>query len=742
MADKKIFTNTYITNSGRHNYLRIDHLEDPLFTSFTFDIDYITSPLFYTIKDYTYPKELGLSEKIEIALKEMYGKNMGGKDEGYDILPTLSAFFLGGDKLGYGLQQNVYMDMPLYGATEYIYMVDKRNGDGSQNDVRYDSSKFVEGGGNPNAYNSYKIGDTVKGVVSESDREWERQKIEQLIAQSGDCEEIMKSCEEQHNKNKEAMETALKTCMDVKVTVEGVEGEKNEADLLKGIKEYKEFANDFEQFKRTIINWANGEIAGIQSKIMSHYNQNECVRKIMSYDDATEKKSELESRFGSYYKKDHIWDGEKSFLKKCLDDKNIFETRTHDVESYYKADDGKSFALETKGSDGKTTIRESKILEKYEKELGYFDLLNEDGTLKGKVCLRLDREAPDWAWNMPDVLGNFVDISIDAIKHAVLYTMQTDCNMDSFENFESDRIKENEKMLDNYESALENLRYDLYGMVNGETGDSSNYEDVSPYGIYMAAKEKYENDDYSQAEKLKEMSDMYISGDDLDYDGSDSDYDGSDYISSGGEQSESNNIATTMSTNNSEEQNKPLVTPQTVLDMLGFISGMRKMTTEYPYIMQSITGLDKAYETHYGIKDPYMGSGDNKIVISCLESIDLRVSSMFNRYFNAIYDRQYRRERVPINMRRFNCTVYVHDVRNFVSKYRKEYTNRILELTDMYYSVIEFRFYDCEIVSEETGNIFNSVSNESPSEMQKTNFTFTYGNCVVNFVPQSEVASR
>jgi hypothetical protein len=314
--------------------------------------------------------------------------------------------------------------------------------------------------------------------------------------------------------------------------------------------------------------------------------------------------------------------------------------------------------------------------------------------------------------------------------------------MDSFENFESDRIKENEKMLDNYESALENLRYDLYGMVNGETGDSSNYEDVSPYGIYMAAKEKYENDDYSQAEKLKEMSDMYISGDDLDYDGSDSDYDGSDYISSGGEQSESNNIATTMSTNNSEEQNKPLVTPQTVLDMLGFISGMRKMTTEYPYIMQSITGLDKAYETHYGIKDPYMGSGDNKIVISCLESIDLRVSSMFNRYFNAIYDRQYRRERVPINMRRFNCTVYVHDVRNFVSKYRKEYTNRILELTDMYYSVIEFRFYDCEIVSEETGNIFNSVSNESPSEMQKTNFTFTYGNCVVNFVPQSEVASR
>jgi hypothetical protein len=135
-----------------------------------------------------------------------------------------------------------------------------------------------------------------------------------------------------------------------------------------------------------------------------------------------------------------------------------------------------------------------------------------------------------------------------------------------------------------------------------------------------------------------------------------------------------------------------------------------------------------------------LGSGDDKITLTCLESLDLRVSSMFNRYFNAVYDRQYRRERVPVGLRRFNCSVYVHDVRNFVSRMRSGKTyNRILELTDMYYSVIEFRFYDCEIVPEETGNIFNDVSNEAPSEMKKTNFTFTYGNCVVNFIPPSEV---
>jgi hypothetical protein len=194
---------------------------------------------------------------------------------------------------------------------------------------------------------------------------------------------------------------------------------------------------------------------------------------------------------------------------------------------------------------------------------------------------------------------------------------------------------------------------------------------------------------------------------------------------------------------------KSVVASQTVLDMLGFISGMKKMIMGFPYIIQGITGLDTAYNKHYGIKDPYLGSGEDKITLTCLESLDLRVSSMFNRYFNAVYDRQYRRERVPLNLRRFNCSVYVHDVRNFVSISRlnpdgsqKTSYNRLLELTDMYYSVIEFRFFDCEIVPEETGNIFDNISNEAPSEMKKTNFTFTYGNCVVNFVPQSEVIAH
>ena len=119
---RRFFTNTYITGSGRQNYLRIDELEDPLFTSFTLDIDYVSSPLFYTINNdfYGYPNVEGMGDRIESALKYMYEYDMN-VDQGYDILPALSASILDGNKLGFGLQQNVYMDLPLYGATEYIY---------------------------------------------------------------------------------------------------------------------------------------------------------------------------------------------------------------------------------------------------------------------------------------------------------------------------------------------------------------------------------------------------------------------------------------------------------------------------------------------------------------------------------------------------------------------------------------------------------------------------------------------
>ena len=739
MADndlgKRYFTNTYTTGVGRQNYLRIDDLEDPLFTSFTLDIDYVSSPLFYTINysDYGYPNAENIGYNIETALEYMYGNNIS-IDEGYEILPQLSASILDGNKLGFGLQQNVYMDMPLYGATEYIYMVDKRNGGANQNDVRFDSNRFVEQGANPNSLNGYKLGDSVKSIVNDSDKAWSERKLQQNEEQISICDDIMNddNVKMEHKQNEDEMNAAMLECnQNSKVTVDGKEY--TESELKQKIKEYENKKNDFEQFKQDIVNWVNDEISIYQNRVNDVYVKNKCVQKIVTYDNITicseeqreTYKNELKKIYGENFINEHLSGGNNSYLNKVIDIYN-----------------GVKNLLDIKGSEDRVDVLQTKLIEKFGDKLEYFGLYKKgEKSFTGNVQVIAMKSHPDWLIKISNAFPFFVSNKDNEIKQSK-NLMAFQCDVDvSFSGFDSNIVEKNDAELVKYESALDNLRTGLYGYKNGSPCEMSNPDPNSPYGRYIAAKEKYENDEYSQAEKSKslaksgvsEMSSM-LSLDEYSQSEMDKNYD----------RSLQNNTQPLETSRSSS-----IVVSQTVLDMLGFISGMRKMTIEYPYIIQGVTGLDTAYSKHYGIKDPYLGSGDDKITLTCLESLDLRVSSMFNRYFNAVYDRQYRRERVPVNLRRFNCSIYVHDVRNFLIRMRynenrelKKTYNRILELTDMYYSVIEFRFFDCEIVPEETGNIFSDVSNEAPSEMKKTNFTFTYGNCVVNFVPPSEVAAH
>lgn len=780
---RRFFTNTYITGSGRHNYLRIDELEDPLFTSFTLDIDYVSSPLFYTINNdfYGYPNVEGMGDRIESALKYMYEYDMH-VDQGYDILPALSASILDGNKLGFGLQQNVYMDLPLYGATEYIYMVDKRNGAASQNDARFDNNRFVEQGGNPNTQNSYKLGDSVKEIINDSDRKWaenQQQQLETTIKESskivgggneGDSDyfgddsdfnkeyEKNKSVRTEHKKNEDEYNTSKSDFENYKVYVdgypnnkEGVEGDQgyNESELLVKIEEYKKSLESFNSLKKEIVDSVNKELIRYQTNGTNIYNSSKCVKKIETWDDINigdnkDKYTELlEKSYKDY--KTLLFTGDKSFCAEFI--KLFNELKTYSGNDGYKGsikDDGKSFIL---NGDKKDIVRQSFIIDKFKfkDKLNKLELCDKDGNLKGNIIVEKLNTPPDWATIFDTHIVHFADDSGDYkdVGKMIDEIMRFNCDIESAfdENFTSDKIKKDKDTLTKFELALVEIRTKLYGYKDGEVCDNNNATPDSLYGQYMAAKEKLENDDYTQAEKmkaaaqsgLKETNSM-IKTDDANQNLIDNQYNES--IRRGVQPEVVN-------------RKQSIVSLQTVLDMLGFISGIKKMTTQYPYIIQGVTGLDTAYNKHYGIKDPYLGSGEDKITLTCLESLDLRVSSMFNRYFNAVYDRQYRRERVPVNLRRFNCSIYVHDVRNFVAKSRlntrgeyKTTYNRLLELTDMYFSVIEFRFFDCEIVPEETGNIFNDISNEAPSEMKKTNFTFTYGNCVVNFVPPSEVAEH
>lgn len=739
---KRFFTNTHNIDSGRQNYLRLDHLEDPLFTSFTFDIDYVTSPLFYTIdySEYGYPNTTGMCGQIERALTTMRNQFMG-KDEGYDILPVLSAFYLDDNKLGFGLQQNVYMDMPLYGATEYIYMVDKRNGTKDQNDVAIDSNRFLETGGNPNTLNSYKLGDSIKSLVNESDRVWSQKKKDEYDDQIAKCDDTMQkeSNIKEHESNRAEMNAAKTECDGIKETVEGVEYD--EAGLLKKVDEYKKFLDGLDKLKRDIISWTNDVLKGYQTKGNNIYASNKNVQIMLSG------KTNYDMSALSSFADDFI---------KLYNELIAIEGGGAYSGSNKNSANSVTFLIDRIRGDSETAIRDSKIIDKFKDRLKNFELIanEETKTLNGRVVVNYTKNIPEWVATIASMKTVFAmnckkdEDFVEMLEDIMTLECSSDVDMAFSQEFTSSKIQDYERLYDEYDTALTELRTALYGWdeVSQVPRESHNPDPDSPYGRYVAAKEKYDNDVYSQAEKTKavassgskEMNRML------------NEYDHSQKtMEANYNDSVTKNVETWEDHPWELGQKDDTLPPQTVLDMIGFIKGMKKMTMHYPYIIQGITGLDTAYNKHYGIKDPYLGSGTDKITLTCYESLDLRVSSMFNRYFNAVYDRQYRRERVPVNLRRFNCSVYVHDTRHFnpidrIDKNGDLITtyNRIVELTDMYYSVIEFRFYDCEIVPEETGNIFNDISNEAPTEMKKTNFTFTYGNCVVNFVPPSEVEAH
>lgn len=175
-------------------------------------------------------------------------------------------------------------------------------------------------------------------------------------------------------------------------------------------------------------------------------------------------------------------------------------------------------------------------------------------------------------------------------------------------------------------------------------------------------------------------------------------------------------------------ENKKQLFSKEYKSMSAFVNGFRTLTREYPYVFQTIEGLPDAYKKYFSNKtDAFLGGGDdNKIKIGCLESMDLRMLSLFDAYFNATYNHKYRRQILPPNLLKFNCGVLVHDLRNVVSGVWNE--NPVLnkdfaQFVSRNVSSVYFRFIDCIFDTEEIGESFSNVNNAEPNT---TNFSFSF----------------
>lgn len=58
---------------------------------------------------------------------------------------------------------------------------------------------------------------------------------------------------------------------------------------------------------------------------------------------------------------------------------------------------------------------------------------------------------------------------------------------------------------------------------------------------------------------------------------------------------------------------------------------------------------------------------DVKFNMKFNETVDMKTSRMMHGFMNAMYDTTYMREFIPINLRKFNMTIYIHDARSFLN---------------------------------------------------------------------------
>jgi predicted nucleic acid-binding Zn-ribbon protein len=638
-------------------------IDDPIFTGFTLSIDRLNSPLFYTIGEYDGLASgrtrsdrsafvRNISDEIENCLRNNYAKYVRGASNSYDISSILvKDEFPNGDNIGYGMQNNVYVDGIPYGATEYIYMVDKHTKDvGSSQDT---GGHFSLGDGNATQ--------SVLDNISKDDTE------QQLAVIDGKISELEKFL----NENRSEHQTNENDVNNIQSELERVQKEitetRNKIQTLSIKQDYKAtFESKVYSELKDSINLMNNCIinlkptGGRSTHSLNKYN--EIVAEITILD------IKLGTEIGKY-------NGNTSAVQALCPDIptsvaqvtscKITTTPVSDSSSYKSlpVDNGSKF-------DGS---------EAYKKGGKYKNL-------KVVVTVTTSGSASSELSTLKSKLNNLEAREKELIKN--LENAEKKTNNDPYrqKEIELERAKEEKRSL---QQSIEQANNDTSVASNGSGR-------VSPDGAMHTG-------------------DVY-----------------------GGVQDDA-------TTQNKNKSTLPMP-PQTVYDMLGFIRGMVRLTTEYPYLLQSVTGLDEVYKNNYGVKDSFRGSKDNKITINIYESLDLKVSGMFNKYFNAVYDAQYRRERVPMNLRRFNCSIFVHDIRNFHmmstklgnlirTEGNKNNISKIVEVALNTMSAIEFKFFGCEIIPEETGSIFENVSNAERGDMRMTNFSFSYSDVVINYLP-------
>lgn len=157
--------------------------------------------------------------------------------------------------------------------------------------------------------------------------------------------------------------------------------------------------------------------------------------------------------------------------------------------------------------------------------------------------------------------------------------------------------------------------------------------------------------------------------------------------------------------------------------LVDFIETLSKLNSEFPWYFQSVEGLNEAWNRDYT-----KAKFKKEITISCLESIDLRITALMDLYRKIAYDWKNRRCILPDNLRKFEMSIKVYDMRKFKSKPNEilgiptEFNSNKYKISSEFLgedytdtTQVTFNLSHCEFLPDESGAMLGTISNAEPT---------------------------
>jgi hypothetical protein len=148
-------------------------------------------------------------------------------------------------------------------------------------------------------------------------------------------------------------------------------------------------------------------------------------------------------------------------------------------------------------------------------------------------------------------------------------------------------------------------------------------------------------------------------------------------------------------------------------DYDNFKKSLFDLNEKYSYFIQKINGLDDLYDFK-----PDLSYIERTIDIETLESLDLRVSKIIEYYNRLVYDQEYRRYNIPVNLRHFTFTISVFEIRRFgtfVSKIKTSNAPNDLILLNNHLGMYNFTFEKSLFDFSSSNPFLSELNNSQPT---------------------------